>query len=109
MKDNPQIEGHSVKIIVVDDEDIVLSLVRDALEDAGYQIELANNSRLALQKMEREHFDFILTDIRMPECDGLELARKVREINPSIGVIFMTGYANLNTAKDAIKRALMTT
>ena len=103
MKDNPQIEGHSVKIIVVDDEDIVLSLVRDALEDAGYQIELANNSRLALQKMEREHFDFILTDIRMPECDGLELARKVREINPSIGVIFMTGYANLNTAKDAIK------
>jgi signal transduction histidine kinase/CheY-like chemotaxis protein len=99
----PKIDGHVVKIIVVDDEDIVLSLVRDALEDAGYQIELANSSLLALQKMEREYFDFILTDIRMPECDGIELARRAREINAAIGVIFMTGYANLNTAKDAIK------
>ncbi len=103
MKENPQTEGHTTKIIVVDDEEIVLSLVRDALEDVGYQIELANSSQVALQKIEREYFDFILTDIRMPECDGLELARRVREINPSIGVIFMTGYANLNTAKDAIK------
>jgi signal transduction histidine kinase/CheY-like chemotaxis protein len=103
MNETPQIDGHTVKIIVVDDEEIVLSLVRDALEDAGYEIELAGNSLQALQKMEREYFDFVLTDIRMPEIDGIELARRARELNPNIGVIFMTGYANLNTAKDAIK------
>ncbi|MCP4706011.1 MAG: response regulator, partial [candidate division Zixibacteria bacterium] len=54
-------------------------------------------------KIEKEHFDFILTDIRMPDCDGIELVQKARQINPSLGVIFMTGYANLGTAKDAIK------
>jgi signal transduction histidine kinase/CheY-like chemotaxis protein len=98
-----QIEGRPVKIIVVDDEEIVLSLVRDALEDAGYDIALASSSYAALERIEKEYFDFILTDIRMPECDGIELAKKAREFIPSIGVVFMTGYANLNTAKDAIK------
>jgi len=96
-------EGKQIKIIVVDDEEIVLSLCRDALEDAGYYIELANGSLDALQKIEKEYFDFILTDIRMPDMDGIELVKKARELNPSLGIIFMTGYANLNSAKDAIK------
>jgi len=96
-------DGRQVSFIVVDDEEIVLSLVRDALEDSGYHIELAGGSKEALEKMEKEYFDFILTDIRMPDCDGIELVKKARKINPSMGVIFMTGYANLNSAKDAIK------
>ncbi len=103
MNDNNQINDRQAKFIVVDDEEIVLSLVRDALEDSGYHIELANGSREALEKIEKEYFDFILTDIRMPDCDGIELVQKARQINPSLGVIFMTGYANLGTAKDAIK------
>ena len=103
MNEAPQIGGRPVKILVVDDEEIVLSFVRDALEDIGYQIELANDGMSALRRIEKEYFDFILTDIRMPECDGLELARRARELIPSVGIIFMTGYANLNTAKDAIK------
>lgn len=96
-------EGKQVKIIVVDDEEIVLSLCRDALEDAGYYIELAGGSQEALDKIKKEYFDFVLTDIRMPDMDGIEMFKKAREMNPSLGVIFMTGYANLNSAKDAIK------
>jgi signal transduction histidine kinase/CheY-like chemotaxis protein len=103
VSEKPQIEGRPVKILVVDDEEIVLLFVRDALEDIGYQVELSGNGLDALDKIEREYFDFILTDIRMPDCNGLELARKARELLPSVGVIFMTGYANLNNAKDAIK------
>lgn len=103
MSENNKINNRQAKFIVVDDEEIVLSLVRDALEDSGYHIELAGGSREALDKIEKEYFDFILTDIRMPDCDGIELVKKAREINPSLGVIFMTGYANLGTAKDAIK------
>lgn len=103
MTDSPEKDGRPAKILVVDDEEIVLSLARDALEDAGYEIKLAGGGPQALEIIEKEYFDFILTDIRMPGCDGLELSRKAREINPSIGIIFMTGYANLNTAKDAIK------
>jgi CheY-like chemotaxis protein len=101
--DTKKTEGRPAKILVVDDEEIVLFLARDALEGAGYEIKVAGGGLQALEMIEKEYFDFILTDIRMPECDGLELARKAREINSSIGVIFMTGYANLNTAKDAIK------
>jgi len=100
---NQNIDGRSAKILVVDDEEIVLFLARDALEDAGYEIALANGGQEAVDLLEREYFDFILTDIRMPGMNGLELSRKAREINPSIGIIFMTGYANINTAKDAIK------
>ncbi len=103
MKESPQIEGRAVRILVVDDEEIVLSLVRDALEDAGYEIALAPSSAAALQKADSEHFDFLLTDIRMPDCDGIELAQRMRDKINGIGVIFMTGYANLNSAKDAIK------
>lgn len=103
MSEKPRIDGRSVRLLIVDDEEIVLSFARDALEDAGYEIELAASASEALKRVEREYFDFILTDIRMPEIDGLELARRAREKIPSVGIIFMTGYANLNTAKDAIK------
>lgn len=103
MIETPKISGRPVKILVVDDEEIVLSFARDALEDVGYQIELASGGLEALKMIEKEHFDFILTDIRMPECDGIELARRATEMTPSVGIIFMTGYANLNSAKDAIK------
>lgn len=103
MTEHSPSDGKQIKIIVVDDEEIVLSLCHDALEDAGYHIELANGSLEALGKIEKEYFDFILTDIRMPDMDGIELVKKARDLNPSLGIIFMTGYANLNSAKDAIK------
>ena len=63
MSASNQINNKQAKFIVVDDEEIVLSLVRDALEDSGYHIELAGGSREALDKIEKEYFDFILTDI----------------------------------------------
>jgi signal transduction histidine kinase/CheY-like chemotaxis protein len=103
MIDDSPINSRPIKILIVDDEEIVLSFARDALEDIGYEVRLAGDGMEAQEKIKREFYDFILTDIRMPGCDGLELARIAREINPSIGIIFMTGYANLNTAKNAIK------
>ncbi len=103
MTDKSTNEGRSVKILIVDDEEIVLSLARDALEDLGYEVVLSGDGKDALEIIKKEYFDFILTDIRMPLVSGLELARLAREILPSVGIIFMTGYANLNTAKDAIK------
>jgi signal transduction histidine kinase/CheY-like chemotaxis protein len=103
VSDSLQTKGRSVKILIVDDEEIVLSLARDALEDSGYKVTLACGGNEALEKIKKEYFDFILTDIRMPGLDGLELARQARKIRPAIGIIFMTGYANLTTAKDAIK------
>ncbi len=95
--------GNTIKIVVVDDEEIVLSLIQDALEDEDYNIRVAGNGLEALEMIEEEPADLVLTDIRMPQMDGIELIKKVRQSKPETGVIYMTGYANLNSAKDAIK------
>ncbi len=97
-------DAHIHRIIVVDDESIVLSLVRDALEDEGYNIRTAGSGHDALRLLQQEPADLLITDIRMPHMDGIELVRQVRKTQPGIGVIYMTGYANLHSAKDAIKQ-----
>ncbi len=97
-------DQHAVNILVVDDENIVLSLVRDALEDEGFHIDTAASGEEAVELLQRQPVDLLITDIRMPHMDGTELVRRAREHHPHIGVIYMTGYANLNSAKDAIKQ-----
>jgi signal transduction histidine kinase/CheY-like chemotaxis protein len=90
-------------ILVVDDESIVVSLVRDALEDEPYVIHTALSAEEALKILSDHTCDLLLTDIRMPGMDGIELVRRAHDLQPDLGVIFMTGYANLNSAKNAIK------
>ncbi len=91
-------------ILVVDDEDIVVSLVRDALEDEGYRVHTAHSGPEALKIIAAHTIDLLITDIRMPQMTGTELANRAKESNAELVVIFMTGYANLNSAKDAIKQ-----
>ncbi len=88
---------------MVDDEQIVLNLVEDTLTDEGYNVTTTPSPTQALEMVRQQTFDFILTDIRMPEMNGIELVKEIHRITPTIGVIFMTGYANLDTAKQAIK------
>jgi signal transduction histidine kinase/CheY-like chemotaxis protein len=92
-----------VKILVVDDEEIMLKLACDALRSQGHQVIGSAGALEALDKLKGEKFDFILTDIKMPEMDGMELIQSAHEIDPSMGAIFMTGYASLDTAKRAIQ------
>ena len=89
---------------MVDDESIVVSLVRDALEDEEYDILTAMNGDQALAIIDREHLDLLVTDIRMSGMNGIELVIQARVNHPELGVIFMTGYANLASAKDAIRQ-----
>jgi signal transduction histidine kinase/CheY-like chemotaxis protein len=96
-------QGQPVKILVVDDEEIMLKLACDALRTQGHLVSGASGAHEALDKLRREEFDFILTDIKMPEMDGMELIQAAHDINPSLGAIFMTGYASLDTAKKAIQ------
>jgi signal transduction histidine kinase/DNA-binding response OmpR family regulator len=94
-------------ILAVDDEEIVQSLVRDALEDDGHRVHTATNGFDALQILQTKRIDLLITDIRMPNMSGTDLAEQARALNPAIGVIFMTGYASLTSAKDAIKRGAL--
>ncbi len=100
MADNEQ---NGASILVVDDEQIVLNLVEDTLTDEGYAVTTTSSPKEAIDLASQQPFDFILTDIRMPEMNGIDLVREIHRIAPTIGVIFMTGYANLDTAKQAIK------
>lgn len=99
-----ELETQNASILVVDDEDVVVSLVRESLTEEGYRVQTASGAAEAIKLLGSHQFDLLITDIRMPEIDGIELAEIVRQMIPGISIIFMTGYANLNTAKDAIRQ-----
>ncbi len=96
-----------LKVLVVDDESIVVSLVRDALEDLFPHIYTTYSAPEALDLIIQHDIDLVITDVRMPVMTGIELVSRAREVNPSIGAIFMTGYADLNSAKEAIKQGAL--
>lgn len=96
-------QNEQIKILVVDDEEIMLKLACDALRSQGHDVTGTSRPMEALHKLKHEKFDFILTDIKMPEMDGMELIQSAHRIDPSMGAIFMTGYASLDTAKRAIQ------
>jgi signal transduction histidine kinase/CheY-like chemotaxis protein len=91
-------------ILIADDEAIVVSLIRDMIEDEGHRVTTASDGQSALQAVKQRAFDLIVSDIRMPGMNGIELVRAARELQPDVAVIFITGYADLSSAKDAIQQ-----
>jgi two-component system cell cycle response regulator CpdR len=79
-------------LLAEDDEDMRRFLAR-ALENAGYQVVSFNNGRDAFERLRQEPFHLLLTDIVMPEMDGIELARKASELDPDLKIMFITGFA----------------
>ncbi len=97
-------ENKHITIMVADDEEIVLSLVSDTLEDEGYEVLTSIDSYECLAQFDKKKIDILISDIRMPNMNGIELVKKAKEKHPDLAVVFMTGYANLNSAKEAIKQ-----
>ncbi len=97
-------QNKHITIMVADDEEIVLSLVSDTLEDEGYNVITSIDSYECLSQFDKQKIDILISDIRMPKMNGIELVKRAKEKQPDIVVVFMTGYANLNSAKDAIKQ-----
>lgn len=93
-----------LKILVVDDEAFLREIIQKGLTQmAGYSVEVAKDGQEALEKVEKEVFDLILTDLMMPEMDGMELLRLIKGIRPEIPVILMTAYGSIDTAVEAMK------
>jgi DNA-binding NtrC family response regulator len=88
---------------VVDDEPVVRESLRDWFTEDDYPIEMAADAREALQLLQGSSWDILLTDVKMPGMDGLELQKKAKEIDPGITVIIMTAYASVDSALQAIK------
>ena len=93
-------------LLAEDDEDMRRFLVK-ALEKAGYDVIAFGNGLEAYERLKEEPFTLLLTDIVMPEMDGIELARKASELDPDLKIMFITGFAAvaLNSDSAAPKNA----
>jgi DNA-binding NtrC family response regulator len=94
----------NLKIIIAEDEDITRKHLFFALKREGYNVVATKNGREALEQIEQEQFDVLITDIRMPEMNGIELLEKVKEKYYGIEVMVITGYGSIDSAVEAMKK-----
>lgn len=92
------------KILVAEDEEITLNNIVDTLQEEGYKVVSSRNGTEALQMIEKDHFDVLITDIKMPGMSGIELLDKVRAHHPEIEVIIITGFGSISSAVEAMKK-----
>ena len=95
------------KILVVDDETVVIKSAERVLKSEGYAMEGALGGREAILKMESQHYDLVFTDLKMPEVDGITLIRWVKKSRPDTGIVIITGYPSQETMKEAIELGII--
>lgn len=82
-----------IRILLAEDDRVMREYLTRALERSGYAVVAVDRGTAAIPLLETEHFDLLLTDIVMPEMDGIELARRASELDPEIKIMFITGFA----------------
>jgi DNA-binding NtrC family response regulator len=94
---------HNNRILIVEDEPSMRLGMSHFLSTSGYAVKSCEDGARGMAIIERESFDLVITDLKLPHYDGLSLLKRVREISPGTGVIIMTAYADVKTAVQAIK------
>jgi len=102
-----EVREPKARILAVDDEAIILDSFRKILVVAGYSIDTVEKGREALGLVRKNDYDFVFTDLKMPEMDGLEVTKAVKHLRPDIDVIVITGYASIETAVETMKYGAM--
>jgi len=92
------------KVLVVDDDESIISLIKAKLESKGLELSTANDGNSALRKIRKEHFDLVILDVKMPFFDGIEVVRQIRldEKLRNIPIIILSG-ASFDANKEAVK------
>ena len=98
-----------LRILLAEDDDSMRVYLSRALERVGYQVTAVDRGTAAVPLLENESFDLLLTDIVMPEMDGIELAQRCAEISPRTRVMFITGFAavTLKASREAPKAKML--
>ncbi len=99
----PEERRKNFHILVVDDELIVRDSLKEWLEDEGFSVDMAESGPDALEKLSQQTYHLMLTDIKMPGMDGVELLAKAKDDYPDLPVVMMTAYATVETAVEAMK------
>jgi len=92
------------RVLVVDDEENICEAVKKALERIGHAVETSLDAAQALEKIHRSSFDMVICDIKMPGMDGITLLDRIKEHDPTILVLMITGYASIESAVESIKK-----
>ena len=90
-------------ILIVEDEEKYRQILRIMLSLKGHRVDEAADGKEALQKIQEENYDLIISDIRMPGLDGMELLARVKELEPPVPVVFITAYATVDSAVEAMR------
>lgn len=102
-----EVKDPKARILAVDDEPIILDSFRKILVVAGYSVDTVEKGREALGLILKNDYDFVFTDLKMPEMDGLEVTKAVKHLRPDVDVIVITGYASIDTAVETMKFGAM--
>ncbi|MBL7205118.1 MAG: response regulator [Desulfobacteraceae bacterium] len=92
-----------LRILIVDDDRMMAKTLLDILKVKGYEAEAAHSGREALEKVEKGHFDCLLSDIKMPELNGVELYRSIKARDPELPVVLMTAYSYDELCNEGLK------
>ncbi len=92
-----------VNILVIDDEIETLKAIKKALNRDGYSVIAVDNGKEGIEILEREDIDLVITDLKLPDVDGMEILKRGLRINPDIAVIMITAYGTIENAVDAMK------
>jgi DNA-binding NtrC family response regulator len=94
---------HAKSVLVVDDEPGIRMALRTNFQREGWHVDVAEGTAEAMRKLESQHFPLVVTDVRMPDGDGLQLMRSVRAANPSTAVIVLTAFGSVPEAVQAMR------
>lgn len=98
-----QVDNPKARILAVDDEPVILDSFRKILVLAGYAVDTVESGKEALGLIQKSNYDFVFTDLKMPELDGIEVTKAVKHLRPDIDVIMITGYATIESAVETMK------
>jgi DNA-binding NtrC family response regulator len=99
-------KGPSPNVLVVDDEKTVCNSCKKILSGEGYNVDVALSGEEALGKVKGNGFDLVITDWKMPNIDGIEMAKRIKKEKPTTAVIIITGYPSVESSIEAIRSGI---
>ena len=95
--------NNKYSILLVDDDPNILELNREVLSDQGYKLTKATSGESAIEALEKQHFDMVITDINMGHVNGLKVLKRAKELHPEAKVILTTGNPDVQYAIEALR------